>query len=186
MALMQNSKNNPFVKAIIIGAFTISLSACTKEEQGTIFGAIIGGVVGNSIEGRGHRGRGNSGAGMIIGSMIGASMGNSVGRKLDEADRMRMRDAHMSAFENNRSGVRSQWRNPDSGNHGWVEPEPAYENTYGQYCREYTQTVYIGNKEEQAYGKACRQEDGAWEIVNPKSNKYKDKKKNRGRYSDDY
>ena len=170
MPTMINNKKNPLFKALLIGSFAFSLTACTSEEQGTVFGAILGGIVGSSLDGggRGHRRGGGGNAGMIIGTVIGASLGSSVGRKLDEADRIKMRQAHVSAFENNRSGQRSQWQNPDSGHHGWVEPEPAYQNTYGQYCREYTQSVYIGNQEEKAYGKACRQEDGSWKIVNTK------------------
>jgi hypothetical protein len=37
---------------------------------------------------------------------------------------------------------------------------------YGNdYCREYTRTVYIGNRMQEAYGKACLQPDGSWMIV---------------------
>ena len=35
----------------------------------------------------------------------------------------------------------------------------------GEYCREYTRTVYIGNQREEAYGTACLRPDGQWEIV---------------------
>jgi len=35
----------------------------------------------------------------------------------------------------------------------------------GRYCREFQQTVSIGGRTEQAYGTACQQPDGAWEIV---------------------
>ena len=35
----------------------------------------------------------------------------------------------------------------------------------GRYCREFQQTVTIGGRTEQAYGTACQQPDGAWEIV---------------------
>lgn len=35
----------------------------------------------------------------------------------------------------------------------------------GQYCREFQQTVTIGGRSEQAYGTACRQPDGAWQVV---------------------
>lgn len=180
------SNKSPLARVLLVGSLALSLAACSNEEQGTIFGAILGGVVGSTLDGggRGHHGRGGGNAGMIIGTIVGASMGNSIGRKLDDADRMRMRDAHMSAFESNRSGQRSKWRNPDSGHHGWVEPEPAYENTYGQYCREYTQTVYIGNNEEQAYGQACRQEDGSWKISNTGKGKAKGKYKKKKKYKD--
>ena len=33
------------------------------------------------------------------------------------------------------------------------------------YCREYTRTVYIGNREQVAYGTACYQPNGDWKIV---------------------
>lgn len=33
------------------------------------------------------------------------------------------------------------------------------------YCREYTKTIKVGGRIQEAFGTACRQEDGAWEIV---------------------
>ena len=33
------------------------------------------------------------------------------------------------------------------------------------YCREYTQTLKIGNALQQAYGTACRQPDGSWQLI---------------------
>jgi len=38
-------------------------------------------------------------------------------------------------------------------------------STIGRYCREFLQQVKIGNKSEQAYGTACRQPDGSWEVI---------------------
>jgi hypothetical protein len=35
----------------------------------------------------------------------------------------------------------------------------------GSYCREYQQTVTVGNRVEEGYGTACMQPDGAWQIV---------------------
>ena len=35
----------------------------------------------------------------------------------------------------------------------------------GRYCREYTQGVEIGGEAQQAYGTACRNPDGSWEIM---------------------
>jgi hypothetical protein len=37
--------------------------------------------------------------------------------------------------------------------------------TQGRYCREFQQLVTVGGHTEQAYGTACQQPDGAWEIV---------------------
>ena len=33
------------------------------------------------------------------------------------------------------------------------------------YCREYTQTLKIGNHVQKAYGTACMQPDGSWELM---------------------
>lgn len=33
------------------------------------------------------------------------------------------------------------------------------------YCREFTRDVIVDGKTVQAYGRACRQEDGSWKIV---------------------
>lgn len=38
-------------------------------------------------------------------------------------------------------------------------------STAGRYCREFQQDISVGGRTERAYGTACRQPDGAWEIV---------------------
>lgn len=38
-------------------------------------------------------------------------------------------------------------------------------STSGRYCREFQQQVTIGGKSESAYGTACQQPDGSWEII---------------------
>ena len=58
------------------------------------------------------------------------------------------------------------WDDPDSGYGYEVTPMRTYEPNPGQYCREYQTVVTIGGRAEQAYGTACRQPDGAWEMVN--------------------
>lgn len=42
---------------------------------------------------------------------------------------------------------------------------PVRAQAYDGYCREYTRTVTIGNRQEVAYGTACYQPDGSWKIV---------------------
>ncbi len=42
-------------------------------------------------------------------------------------------------------------------------------STTGRYCREFQQTVTIGGRTEQAYGTACQQPDGAWEVVSTRN-----------------
>lgn len=41
-----------------------------------------------------------------------------------------------------------------------------------EYCREYTKTVTIGGRSEQAYGTACYQPDGSWEVVSLEGSDY--------------
>jgi hypothetical protein len=38
-------------------------------------------------------------------------------------------------------------------------------STAGRYCREFQQKVSIGGHSEEAYGTACMQPDGSWEVV---------------------
>jgi hypothetical protein len=46
---------------------------------------------------------------------------------------------------------------------GTVTPvQPATEN-----CREFTAPIKVGSEEKQAYGRACEQPDGSWQIVQP-------------------
>ncbi|MGB5473249.1 MAG: hypothetical protein WBQ78_07215 [Gammaproteobacteria bacterium] len=35
----------------------------------------------------------------------------------------------------------------------------------GRYCREFQQNVAIGGRREEAYGTACRNPDGSWEVI---------------------
>ena len=81
------------------------------------------------------------------------------------ADRAAMGQATQQALETNQSGQSAEWSNPDSGHYGSVTPQPAYKNTSGQYCREFQQEVVIDGRTESAYGTACRQPDGSWQIV---------------------
>lgn len=43
-----------------------------------------------------------------------------------------------------------------------MNAQPAAGNAY---CREYIQTITVGNKTKEAYGKACFQPDGSWKII---------------------
>ncbi len=152
------------IAVVILCAF--SLSACeqgSKEGFGTLMGALGGAVLGSAISDNGNGGTGN---GMVIGALAGGIIGNSIGRSMDEKDRESMYQAQHVALETYPSGQQSTWYNPDTGNSGSYVPQPAVQNKSGDYCREFQQTVTIGGETEEAYGKACRQPDGNWKIVN--------------------
>jgi hypothetical protein len=60
-------------------------------------------------------------------------------------------------------GDRIVWS--DGGASGSVAAVREGTSTLGRYCREFQQSVTVGGRTEQAYGTACEQPDGSWEIV---------------------
>lgn len=154
--------------SLVALSLILSLSACNKQESGTLIGAIAGAAVGSSVGGHGHGRRGHGGGNafaMIVGAMAGAAIGSSIGKSLDRADQIAMQQTSQHSLESSQSGTVSKWHNPDSGHYGSITPQPGYKNNKGKYCREYQQTITVGGKTETAYGTACRQPDGAWKII---------------------
>ncbi len=131
-----------------------------KQDIGTVGGAIGGGVIGSTIGG----GKGKTAA-TIAGALLGGVVGNSIGASLDNADRAAYYQASQQAMETAQPGESLPWRNAQSGNSGTITPSNYYQNADGQYCREYTQTINVGGNRQEGYGKACRQQDGSWKII---------------------
>lgn len=155
------------IKKIAVVASILAMTACTNEsgeisKQGMlgVGGAVAGGVIGHNV----GKGSGNVAA-TIAGTVIGGLAGSEMGKSLDKADAAYLRKTQQQAFESNRSGTTSSWKNPDSGASGSITPTRTYESN-GRHCREYNQTVNIGGKTERAHGTACRTPDGSWQIVN--------------------
>ena len=143
---------------ILVGAFTLTLglSACTNQQTGQVVGGILGGIAGNQVgSGSGRR------VATVAGAIAGTFIGGAVGRSMDDTDRLK---AHRS-LESNRTHESSRWHNPDTGNDYSVTPTRTYQSNNGQYCREYTTDVTVGGRRETAYGTACRQPDGTWQVV---------------------
>lgn len=148
------------IAVLTASAFAVGIAGCaqnpSQETVGGLTGAVIGGVVGHQIgEGRGKD------LATIAGAVIGAAVGSNIGRHLDAQDELRAQQA----LETNRIGQVSAWTNPDTGAQIALTPTRTYENPYGQYCREYQTEVIVGGQVEKAYGTACRQPDGSWQIV---------------------
>jgi surface antigen len=150
-----------------------TLAACTQTGStqpgqfgmnnttgGTLLGAGAGALLGNQF------GRGSGRVGMtVLGALAGGLIGHSVGQSLDAADRAAMSQTTQTALETSQPNQPLPWRNQESGHYGTVVPGSYYRTPEGQYCREFQQTVNIGGEAQQAYGKACRQPDGSWRIV---------------------
>ena len=129
-----------------------------KAVLGSLGGAAAGGILAAALGGK---------APVVIASALaGALVGGYVGHRLDEKDKQMAAQAATMAFENNATGQPSVWNNPESGNHGQVVPTHTYQLANGQYCREYTQTIWVGNDPQKTSGTACRQADGSWQVQN--------------------
>ncbi|MFU8857727.1 MAG: RT0821/Lpp0805 family surface protein [Deferrisomatales bacterium] len=87
------------------------------------------------------------------------------GGVLDPGEQDAMTDTLQYALEYNPTRQAAEWVNPDTGRSGGVVPMATYEDVRGRPCREFVTTIFIGGREEQGYGTACRQPDGTWEIV---------------------
>lgn len=157
------------IRTFAIASTLLALAACTagtrmdygsKQMVGTLVGAGAGGLLGAQI----GKGSGKLAA-TAAGTLIGGLLGNAAGRSLDRADAAYARRAEGAALEYTPSGSSLPWRNPDSGTYGTVQPSSVYQAPSGEYCREFRHTIVVGGKREQAFGRACRQPDGTWEII---------------------
>ena len=149
------------MKKILVSSLALSivLTGCgpvNNEGVGTITGGVVGGLIGSQFGG---------GAGKVAaaagGALVGAMIGGKIGQYMDRQDRMEMQ----RALETGQTGHVVVWKNPDNGNQYSVTPTRTY-YVAEQPCREYTTSAVIGGKSQQIYGKACRQADGSWRVVN--------------------
>ena len=148
------------VAVTAIGLAGCAQDAGNKEIGGTLLGAAGGGLLGSQFGG---------GSGQLIataaGVFLGGLLGQQVGSSLDKADQAYAARAYSQSLETAPSGQTTAWHNPDSGHSGSYTPVRTYQTDGGRYCREFQQTVQVGGETQSAYGTACRQPDGSWEIV---------------------
>ena len=152
------------ISALLV-LFLFVTTSCTtamgpKETGGTLIGAGTGAIAGAQV----GKGDGRLLA-VAVGTLAGALIGREVGVSLDRADQLAMERTAQNTLEYAKTNTTRTWKNPDTGNSGSITPIETYQNKDGQYCREYTQTVVVAGKEQQAYGTACRQPDGSWKII---------------------
>lgn len=146
-------------------SLALVLTGCASQEGGLGPKTGIGAAMGAAGGGLLAAAAGGKSKGIIAGVLIGGLLGGAIGNSLDQKDRKLAQEAASQALETQASGTTSNWYNPDSGNSGAFTPTRTYQNPEGAYCREYQQTVTVGNEKQQAYGTACRQADGTWKIV---------------------
>jgi surface antigen len=128
---------------------------CDRELLGSVIGGAAGGLLGNQI----GRGDGRTAA-TIGGALLGVLVGGSIGRTMDSADQACVGHT-LERAEANRV---VSWENPD-GRAYEVRPVRSFQDSAGRQCREYVTTARIDGRLQQAYGTACRQPDGSWQLV---------------------
>jgi surface antigen len=128
-----------------------------KTGVGAALGAAGGGLLAAAV--------GGGGTGIAAGVLLGGLAGGALGSSMDARDRQISAQNSQNALETVPAGTTTTWKNPDSGNSGTLTPTRTFQSSSGQYCREFQQTITIGGQQEQSFGTACRQPDGAWKIV---------------------
>ncbi len=129
---------------------------CQQEVLGALLGGAAGAAVGSQI----GKGDGKTAA-IIGGTIVGLIVGGSIGRSMDAIDQ----NCVGQALEHAGDGETIYWNPRQDDARYKVTPVRTYQVADGRYCREYTTTATVGGRVQEAYGKACRQPDGSWQIV---------------------
>lgn len=137
-------------------ALGIPQGRCDHALMGKVLGGIAGAAAGSQV----GKGKGQMVA-VIGGTVAGLLIGGSIGRQMDSADQ----NCVGQALEQGATGQPITWNNTDTGGAYRVTPGEAATDAQGRYCREYTTNASIGGGAQQIVGKACRQPDGSWQIV---------------------
>lgn len=154
---------NKLLGAAVIS--TVLLAGCanqpgqqgfTKEQVGTLGGAVAGGILGSQIDN-------GSTAATIGGTILGGYLGQQVGASLDRADRLAMERQAYYAVER---GQTQSWRSQNGQYYMRAQPRSTY--TYrGNRCRNYVTTVQddYGRLIRKVEGTACQRSDGSWYVT---------------------
>lgn len=143
----------------------------TVDPAGVIAGALIGGILGNMIgnsNNRGYRGyrRNNNAAGATIaGVVLGGTAGALLTRNMTCEDQSYAYRSYYDGLNARRPDSYYRWQNPRTGNRGDFYVEEYYRGPRGGECADFSQTIWINGRPEEATGVACQQPDGTWAIV---------------------
>ena len=143
---------------------TTLLTGCAGTYNKATTGAALGAITGGALAYGLGKDSSKKDLWLIAGAAAGGLIGNNIGAKLDERDRLLLGETLQQTMEHGPTNSVGSWSNPDSGNSGTVTPTQTMLSANNQPCREFTTTVNIGGELSQAYGTACRQNDGSWKI----------------------
>ena len=155
-------------RRMVLIAFAFVLAGCgaenVREVTGAGLGAVAGGVLGNQVgDGRGQA------IATAVGAVAGAMAGTAIGRHLDEAARAEADRATVRALDTAPvGGAGITWESPATSGtpaRGAVHVTRQGTSATGEHCREYRQSVTIGESTEEVIGTACRGAGGEWRIL---------------------
>lgn len=155
-----------FLKILVLsGLLLAGPSFAVADDTGMLVGAGLGGLVGSTI----GRGAGNVAA-TVGGVVIGGAIGSQWGRASYGSYYARPAYANPYGYPYDMFPSVSYYNGPYGGQNYVAPPDPPPPQpvTYidnGNYCRQYSQTMRIGNRVQESYGTACLQPDGSWHIV---------------------
>ena len=144
------------VRGPYVPPFDLSIGQCNRD----LLGAAIGGGAGAAIGSQIGKGEGRTVA-VIGGTIIGVLIGGSIGRMMDDLDQ----NCVGQVLEHAPDGQAIIWQDPESNAQYQVAPVQTVQAAEGEYCREYMATATVGGRNQETYGLACRQPDGAWKLV---------------------
>jgi surface antigen len=137
--------------------YGIAQGTCNRQQMGQVLGAATGVAIGSQI----GKGNGNTVA-MVGGAIIGAMVGGNIGQSMDRLDQ----GCVGQILEHAPDGKNIAWTDSNTGRMYQVMPEKAYQTSQGQSCRKYLTHAMIDGRDRQVYGTACRQSNGAWQMMN--------------------
>ncbi|MGC8536836.1 MAG: RcnB family protein [Rhizomicrobium sp.] len=129
------------------------------DPAGVLVGALIGGLIGHTAS---HGRTGATVAGVVVGGAVGAALTSN----LNCEDRSYAYKTYYTGFNAGRPNRNYHWRNPSNNHRGTFRVGRYYNDPDGFRCATYSQTAYVGRERHLANGRACRQPDGTWAIVN--------------------
>lgn len=124
---------------------------CNTDSGLTVFGAIAGGIIGNSTATPANRG-----VATVFGAIAGGILGNAIGSAIDDGDRACI--GH--SLELVPIGRPVRWRNPHS-RIGWLMTPV---RDVSRNCREFELVREYGGRYGHERVIACRRERGDWEF----------------------
>ncbi len=154
----------------IVVIFTVTLAPAAFAGDGALLGTLVGAGAGGyvgSMFGRGNGRIATTGAGVLIGGVAG----HEIGQTWDRSNYGYYTRGYYAApyYPSSYETSPDYYYAPRYVPTYVAPPDPPpttyISRTYDTYCREYSQTVRIGNTSQESYGTACLQPDGSWKIV---------------------